>query len=202
MQTDGRLCHLTLAFLVVGASKQQGRFAPRTLLRFIAITGPAATLSPFHRFPGVTGYTASLCSADFAAGRGGLLQLLGASLSSCCRYNPAGVVHRLGQISTVHIAFAPSRRARPPGCTFSRPSMRLLSLRPDDLLTIQRMALSIDFRDSVSFLPTIQATRPLTFALAGLPPAEYTSLRWTYPDARPCQYTFCYPFAVLLSFGP
>src|ERR1700680_85328 len=98
MQTDGRLCHLTLAFLVVGASKQQGRFAPRTLLRFIAITGPAATLSPFHRFPGVTGYTASLCSADFAAGRGGLLQLLGASLSSCCRYNPAGVVHRLGQI--------------------------------------------------------------------------------------------------------
>jgi hypothetical protein len=27
-----------------------------------------------------------------------------------------------------------------------------------------------------------------------LTPAEYTSLDWTYPDARPCQYTFCYPF--------
>ena len=49
------------------------------------------------------------------------------------------------------------------------------SLRPDDSLTIPRMALSIDFRDSVSFLLTIQATGPLTLALAGLTPAEYTS---------------------------
>ncbi len=72
--------------------------------------------------------------------------------------------------------------------------MRLLSLRPDGSLTIPRMALSIDFPDSVSFLLTIQATGPLTFALAGLTPAEYTSLDWTYPDARPCQYTFYYPF--------
>ena len=36
---------------------------------------------------------------------------------------------------------------------------RLLSLRPDDLLTILKMALSIDLRDSVSILPSIQATR-------------------------------------------
>ncbi len=50
--------------------------------------------------------------------------------------------------------------------------MRLLSLRPDGSLTIPRMALSIDFPDSVSFLLTIQATGPLTFALAGLTPAE------------------------------
>src|ERR1700732_3448155 len=42
------------------------------------------------------------------------------------------------------------------------------------------MALSIDSRDSVSFLLTIQATGPLTLALAGLTPAEYTSLDWTY----------------------
>jgi hypothetical protein len=35
----------------------------------------------------------------------------------------------------------------------------LLSLRPDDLLTILKMALSIDSRDSVSLLPSIQATR-------------------------------------------
>src|SRR5580700_7144161 len=42
------------------------------------------------------------------------------------------------------------------------------------------MALSIDFQDSVSFLPTIQATRLLTLASAGLTPAEYTSLSWTY----------------------
>jgi hypothetical protein len=173
--------------------KQQGRFAPRTLLRFVATTGPAATLSPFPPISRCSGYTASLCSADFAAGRGGLLQLLGASLSSCCRYHPAGMDRRFGQISTVHVAFAPSRRARPPECTFSGPPMRLLSLRPDDSLTIHRMALSIDFPDSVSFLLTIQATGFLTLSLAGLTPAEYTSLRWTYPDGHPCQYTFCSP---------
>jgi hypothetical protein len=80
--------------------------------------------------------------------------------------------------------------------------MRSLSLRPDDSLTIQRMALSIDFQDSVSLFLTIQATGSLTFSLAGLTPAEYTSLRWTYPDARPSQYIFYYPFRMLLSVGP
>ena len=38
----------------------------------------------FHRFPGFASYTVC-CSADFSSGRGGLLQLLSASLSSCCR---------------------------------------------------------------------------------------------------------------------
>src|SRR6266567_6122701 len=41
----------------------------------------------FHRLPGVTGYTAS-CSADFATGRGGFLQLLSMTLSPCCPYQP------------------------------------------------------------------------------------------------------------------
>ena len=131
------------------------------------------------RFPGLAGYTVP-CSADFAAGRGGLLQLLGASLSSCCRYYPARVSRRIGQIATLHAAFAPLPRARPLGSIFSGPPVRLLSLRPDDLLPIPRMALSIDFQDSVSFLPTIQATGLLTLAPAGLTPAEYTSLSWTY----------------------
>src|SRR5262245_10832881 len=39
---------------------------------------------------------------------------------------------------------------------------------------------SIDFRDSVSFLLTIQATGLLTLALTGLTPVEYTGLYWTY----------------------
>jgi hypothetical protein len=42
------------------------------------------------------------------------------------------------------------------------------------------MASSIGFRDSVSFLLTIQATGFLTIALVGLPPTEYASLRWTH----------------------
>jgi hypothetical protein len=38
----------------------------------------------FHRFPGFASYT-TCCSADFSLERGGFLQLLSASLSSCCR---------------------------------------------------------------------------------------------------------------------
>jgi hypothetical protein len=62
----------------------------------------------------------------------------------------------------------------------SRPNLRLLSLRPDDLLTIQEMALSIGFRHSVSLLSAIQATRLLTFASVGLSPTEHSSLSWTH----------------------
>src|SRR5450755_497666 len=92
--------------------KQQGPFAPRTLLRFFATADPSVTLSPFPRLPVFAGYTGS-CSADFATGRGGLLQLLGASLSSCCRYRPARVSRRIGQLATLHAAFALSTGARP-----------------------------------------------------------------------------------------
>jgi hypothetical protein len=44
------------------------------------------------------------------------------------------------------------------GAPVSRPFLRSLSLRPDDSLTIRKMALSIGFQDSVSFLLAIQAT--------------------------------------------
>src|SRR5580658_3090794 len=42
---------------------------------------------------------------------------------------------------------------------------------------------TIGFRDSVSFLLTIQATGFLTVALVGLPPTEYASLCWTHLHA-------------------
>ena len=156
------------------------------------------------RFPGFAGYTVP-CSADFAAGRGGLLQLLGISLSSCCRYYPARVSRHVGQIATIHAAFAPLSRARPLGLTFSRSPVRLLSLRPDDLLPIPRMALSIDFRDSVSFFLTIQATGLLTLAPTGLTPAEYTSLSWTYDSgcwSRPRWYPLSSCGPARLCFPP
>src|ERR1035441_7041921 len=62
--------------------------------------------------------------------------------------------------------------------------MGSLALRPDDSLAILTMALSIGFRNSVSFLSAIQATGLLTFAPVGLPPTEHASLRWTHPRAR------------------
>lgn len=43
-----------------------------------------------------------------------------------------------------------------------------------------RIALSMGFRYSVSLLPAIQATEFLILTLAGLTPAEHTSLSWTH----------------------
>jgi hypothetical protein len=40
------------------------------------------------------------------------------------------------------------------------------------------------FRVSVSLHPAIQATGRLTFAPAGLIPAEHTSLRWTHKRSQ------------------
>jgi hypothetical protein len=56
-----------------------------------------------------------------------------------------------------HVAFIPRRRIRPLGLLFSGPPMPSFSLRPDDSLTIPKMALSMGFRQSVSLLPAIQA---------------------------------------------
>src|SRR5437867_7421534 len=52
-----------------------------------------------------TGYTTYLASAAFAAGRGGLLQLLSVSLSPCCRSHPAGALRRVSPSATAHAAF-------------------------------------------------------------------------------------------------
>jgi len=42
------------------------------------------------------------------------------------------------------------------------------------------MIVSMGFRISVSLYPAILTTWLLTFAMAGLTPAEHTSLRWTH----------------------
>jgi len=62
--------------------------------------------------------------------------------------------------------------------------MRLLSLRPGNLLITPKMTLSIDFSDSVTLITAIQATGLLAFTLTGLTPAEHTSLIWTYKLVR------------------
>ena len=73
------------------------------------------------------------------------------------------------------------------GYRFSRPNLRSLSLRPDDLLTILKMALSIGIRHSISLLSAIQATRPLTITLVGLSPTEHTSF---FPGHAPVRRVF------------
>ena len=62
--------------------RQQGPFARRALPRVCTTTAPSATRSSPRRFPGGSGYTASLPPGPFALGRDGLLQLLGVSCVS------------------------------------------------------------------------------------------------------------------------
>ena len=62
--------------------------------------------------------------------------------------------------------------------------MRLLTLRPGNLLITHKVTLLIDFRDLVTLLPAIQATGFLALTLTGLTPAEHTSLSWTYNLVR------------------
>src|ERR1700722_16399617 len=91
LQIDGRLCHLVLAFLVVGdftnsrAPSLHGRYPASTLLRTHPSPSRLRSTSRLSRL-----YDRP-CSGDFAPGRGGFLQLLGMSLSPCCRFHPAEV---------------------------------------------------------------------------------------------------------------
>ena len=81
------------------------------------------------------------------------------------------------------------KKSSAPGIPF-RGYVCVDSLRPDDSLTILSMASSIGSRDSVSFLPTIQATGLLTFTLVGLSPTE---LRQPSLDTPTCRFIPAHP---------
>src|SRR5215469_2989864 len=141
-----RSCKLTGAFIIHPClpfggvvAKQQGLFAPRPLRRFLATTGPSATLSPFRRLPGSASYTASLLPSISRPGRVGLLQLLSASLSSCCRSNPARVSRRIGQCCDVPCCLRLMKEGSASGvnrfeasCAFTFVAARRLAHHPED----------------------------------------------------------------------
>ena len=133
LQINGRLCHLVLAFPYVGdiangrAPSLRGHYSASSLLR---TQPPPSRLRPTSRFRRLYGLP---CSDDFAPGRGGLLQLLGMSLSPCCRFHPAEVNIRIGQSSAAHAAFALRLKARPSGILIFEATTRSLLLRPGDL---------------------------------------------------------------------
>src|SRR5260370_28780151 len=167
LQIDGRLCHLVLAFLVVGdftnsrAPSLYGRYPASTLLRTHPSPSRLRSTSRLSRL-----YDLS-CSRDFSPGRGGLLQLLGMSLPPCCRFHPAEVKepHR----SDFGSPMLPS----PYGCrlglrgySLSRPHSRSLSLRPGDSSSPPRETLSLGFQVLGSRHPAIQTSQPPTLAPA------------------------------------
>jgi len=107
--------------------------------------------------------------------------LLGLSLSSCCRFNPASVNYRVSQFATFHAAFASTEASSANwGFRFSRPNLRLLSLRPDDLLTILEDGFVDRFRKLGLSPLRYPSYKALTFTLVGLSPTEHTSFSWTH----------------------
>src|SRR6266436_1317412 len=141
---------------------------------------PSDSLSSSANFP-VSSVIWLPCSAAFASGRGGSLQLLGLSLSSCCCFNPASVNCRVSQFATFHAAFASTEASSANwGFRLSRPNLHLLSLRPDDLLTILEDGFVDRFR-KFGFSPLrYPSYKVLTFTLVGLSPTEQTSFSWTH----------------------
>src|SRR5271166_3746931 len=91
LQIHGRLCHLVLAFLMIRdatssrAPLLHGYYSASPLLRTRPPPSRLRSTSRLCRLYDLP------CSGDFAPGRGGLLQLLGMSLSPCCRFHPAEV---------------------------------------------------------------------------------------------------------------
>src|SRR5208283_2155168 len=180
LQIDGRLCHLVLAFLVVGdftnsrAPSLHGRYPASTLLRTHPSPSRLRSTSRLSRL-----YDRP-CSDDFSSGRGGLLQLLGMSLSPCCRFHPAevlephrsdfgspcclrppvggsafGATHFRGHFC-VHCCYGPVTRRLPTGDVVDR--LQSLGFPP----------------------PCYPNYGVLIFAPAGLSLAEHASLRWTH----------------------
>ena len=128
-------------------------------------------LSRGHRLYGLP------CSADFAAGRGGLLQwLLHVSWSPCRRSHPAGGDRRVSQTATLPAAFARTTHARPPELGVFEATSAFTQLRPGNSLTILPMASSMGSRGSVSLRPAIQATGRLALVPVGLSPTEHVCL--------------------------
>ena len=160
------------------APSLRGHYSASSLLR---TQPPPSRLRPTSRFGRLYDLP---CSGDFSSGRGGFLQLLSMSLSPCCRFHPAKVNSRIGQLSAGHSAFALRLQARPSGIFTFEATTRSLLLRPGDSLISPREILSMGFRILVSLHPAIRTTRLLTLAPAGLSPAEHTGLSWTHVGSR------------------
>jgi hypothetical protein len=98
-----------LRSVISRAASLHGRYSASALL---PAPPPPSRLRPTsrgHRLYGLPG------SAAFAAGRGGLLQLLDVPWSPCCRSHPAGGSRRVSRAAAVPAAFALRLGAQPPG---------------------------------------------------------------------------------------
>ena len=108
--------------------------------------------------------------------------MLSMPLSPCCPYHPAEASRRVSQLRRSMLSSPGNRRLDLRILDFSRPPVGSLALRPGDLLTILKMALSIGFR-SFSFLPSCYSSRVGGGALARWPPSAAQTARTVLPYA-------------------
>src|SRR5262245_11844059 len=157
----------------------RGRYPASSLLRARPPPSRRQPISRGHRLYGLP------CSADFAAGRGGLLHwLLHVSWSPCRRSHPAEGSRRVSQTATLPAAFAWTGHARPPELgdfdatpAFTHVTARQLAHHPCDGF--------VDGLQGFGFLrPAIQATGRLALVPVGLPPTEHVCL-WIAPCPSP-----------------
>ncbi len=156
-----------------------GSLAPWALLHFLATKThpPPSRLRSVSRFSRLYDLP---CSGDFAPGRGGLCQLLGMPLLPCCRFHPAEVEMPHRSDFGTPCCLRPTEAGSALGSTPFGATFTFTVVTARQLVVSPRETLSIGFRILISLHPAIQTTGRLTFAPAGLPPAEHTSLNWTH----------------------
>jgi hypothetical protein len=112
--------------------EQQGPFAQRPLRRFIATSGPSATLSSSTHFPVSPVIRPTQLPRISPRDEEGFSSCSVRPGRRAVANHPAGVKQRVNRSAPLHAAFAPPLRARPPGfCTFGA-TTRSLALRPGD----------------------------------------------------------------------
>ena len=180
LQIDGRLCHLVLAFPIerdVTNSRVpslRGHYPTSSLPR---THPPPSRLRSTSRFSRLYDLPSPVISH---LGRGGLPQLLGVSLPPCCRFHPAEVKMPHRSDFGISCCLRPTEGGSALGSTPFEATSTFTVVTARRLVASPRETLSVGFRILVSRHPATRTTGLLTFAPAGLSPAEHASLYWTH----------------------
>jgi hypothetical protein len=168
-----------------------GHYPASALLR---TPPPPSRLQPLSQGPWLYGLP---CSDIFMPGRGGLLQLLSVSLSSCGRSHPAGVDRRVSQTATSHAAFTFPVAGSASGAPHFRGHL-CVRLRYGPMTRHHPADGVVERLQKVGFPSSCSPSyRVLAFPLVGLSPTEHTSLRWTH--TRTCSFSASGSSVVLAS---
>src|SRR5215472_1416017 len=146
--------------------QQQGPFAPVPLQDLHHSYGPVRHPLAILPFPGDAGYRPDLLQR-FLAGTRRASPVAQCVLVIVLSLTPrqSGSPHQ--SVCDAPCCLHPASKDSAFGASIFRGYFAFTSLRPDDLLTILKMALSID-ESLVSLSPSIQATRLPDFYLGGL----------------------------------